>query len=111
MITDLGDAEEAGIARAIERDDVARLERDPARWQGELRPLAGRPGLEQPALGDLGCLIGLHDDGKLGKRDAAAGPDEATGLCNSTAVVALGGRIGNPRRGGPSGFPPTAQGQ
>ena len=104
MIADLGDAIVARIARPRERDDVAGFDGDEARRKGELGAISCGPRLEEPAFGDLGRLIGFHDDRQFGERDAAAGADEAARFRDGAAVIAFGRGIGDPRRGRQIGF-------
>ena len=77
VLADLGDAQQARAAVGGEGDDIAGLQREAARRQRELRALARGPGFEQPDLGDLGGLLGLERERKIGERDAAAAAGEA----------------------------------
>ena len=77
VLADLGDAQQARAAVGGKRDDIAGLQRQAARRQRERGALAGGPGLEQPDLGDLGGLLGLERERKIGQGNAAAAAGEA----------------------------------
>ena len=100
VLADLGDAQQVRAAIDGKCHDIAGLQRQAARRQGELRPLAGGPGLEQPHLGDPGRLFGIEHQRQVCEGDAAAAAGEAARLLHRGRIVAAGGDEGDLCGGG-----------
>ena len=88
MLADLGDAEQAAIPVAIDAHHIGGLERQQARRQRKARPLARRPGFEQPRLGDRLGLRAVEHQRQIRLADAAAGAGDASRLGHRLAVIA-----------------------